>query len=332
MGLGSSSFKDAHILHYMKPYDNKLFVYLCNQDKFYSFSIFNKGQKFKFFAQESISLSSGSIYIIGGQTAINGAEYNFSNGQTNSSSLQTTNFVAKINLKKQKNFHIDISDMKPCRVLPEPRSSQLMIYSEPYIFVIGGYLENHTPTRTCRRFHREKRIWENISDISLTVSLTEPCGIAMKNFIYVFDTAVKSDLPRIYQYSIEVDSWMEILLHHKNRNVSIPQSFNCAVYQTAENELMIFSGVNPQDSLKGFYYTYNTETEEISEIIVNENCGHWKKEKQGDQNYVNSDLVHLKLGDRLVKSFRKSDKKLLELELLTENSIPGGFGCYSRNK
>lgn len=330
MGLASSSFKDTHILHYMKPYDNKLYVYLCNQERFYTFSIFNRSQKFRFYAQESISINTGSIYLVGGQMPPPSPEYVPESPDLGG--LQATNFVAKINLKKQKNFQIDLADMKPCRVLPESRSGHLMVATGTHIFIIGGYLENNVPTRTCRKFNTQKRSWENVSDINLTTTLTDPCGIAVKEFIYVFDTAVKSDLPRIYQYSIEIDSWMEVLLQHKNRNISIPKSFNCSIYQTQENELIILSGINSQEAPRGFYYTYDIATEGLSEITINDNCGHWKKEKQGNQNYVSSNFVYLKLGDRTIKSFRKSDKKFTEAELTTENSIPAGFGCYSRNK
>ena len=333
MGLfPSSDFKDTHILHSTKLGENKLHVYLPNRDKFYTFSIFNKGQKFRFFAQESISLPSGSIYLVGGQTASYEEDPYLADGIHNPSNLYTTNFVTKINLKKQNNFHIDITKMKPCQSLPEPRTSHLMIYQEPYIFIIGGYLEGNIPTKTCLKFHTKNKTWESISDITFAQQLIEPCGIAIKSFLYVFDTAGKANLPRIHRYSIELNLWIEILIQQKNKLISIPPSLSCSIYQTKEDEIIIFSGKNLPGSPKSYYYTYNITSEELGDIIVDDNLEQWKKEKQGNQNYISSQVIYAGLKDRKVKMFRKLEQKWMELELTPENVIVSDFGCCSRKK
>ena len=331
MGLfASTEFKDTHILHCTKFCDNKVYVYLPYQDKFYTFSIVNKEKKFRFFAQETITISSNSLYIIGGQTAPSEEDFHLLHSQNGTPNLYTTNFVAKINLKKHENFQVDLAKMKPCRVLPEARTSHLMVYSEPYIFVIGGYLERNVATRTCLRFHKKKKTWEYISELGFTNTLTEPCGLAIKDCLYVFDTAAKGGTPRIYKYSIELNSWMEILIQHRSKGLSIPPSINCAVYQVSDKELMILSGLSSQNSPKGFYYTYNIDTEELSDMNIDESLGHWKKEKQGNLDYVNSDMVYVRLSGRSVRAFRKSDRKWLEIEHKSENSVMGDFGCCSR--
>lgn len=332
MGLfQSNDFKDNHILHSIKTGENKLNIYLPTRDKFYTFSIFNQSKKFRFFAQESISLPSGSIYLIGGNTANYQDDPYLFDGIYNPSDLYTTNFVAKISLKKQNNFHIDISKMKPCQPLPEPRTSHLMIYEEPYIFVIGGYFEKNIPTKTCLKFHVKKKTWESISDINFAQHLIEPCGIAVKGFIYVFDTAGKANLPRIHRYSVDLNVWIEILIQQKNKMTLIPPSLSCSIYQIKEDDLIIFSGKNLQ-SPRGYYYTYNITTEELGDIIFDDNPEQWKKEKQGNQNYIASQVIYAGLKERRVKMFRRLEQKWMELELTPENVIVSDFGCCSRKK
>jgi len=330
--FSSTDFKDTHILHSTKVGENKLHIYLPTRDKYYTFSIFNKDQKFRFFSQESISLPSGSIYLIGGQTASYEEDPYIIDGINNPSNLYPTNFVAKISLKKQNNFQIDISKMKICKPLPEPRTSHLMIYQEPYIFVIGGYLERNVPTKTCLKFHTKKKIWESISDITFAQQLIEPCGIAIKGFLYVFDTAGKANLPRIHRYSIELNLWIEVLIQQKNKMISIPPSLSCSIYQTKEDEVIIFSGSNLPGSPRGYYYTYNVISEELGEIVTDDSLEQTKKEKQGNQNYIDSQVIYSGLKDRKVKMFRKLEKKWMELELTPENVIVSDFGCCSRKR
>lgn len=330
--FASTEFKDTHILHCTKFCDNRVYIYFPNQDKFYTFSIVDKDKKFRFFGQETISVSSHAIYVIGGQTATYDDDYVPYSGPNGSLNLYTTNFVTKINLKKHESFEIDISKIKPCRVMLEPRTSHLMIHKHPYIFVIGGYLEKNIATRTCLRFHTKQKTWERISELGFTNTLTEPCGLAIKDYLYVFDTVVKSGTPRIYRYSVELNSWMELLIQQKNKGISIPSSMNCAVYQVAENELMILSGLSSQASSKGFHYTYNIDTEEISDMTADESLGQWRKEKQGNLDYVNSDKVYVGLTGKSVKMFRKSDKRWLEVEHRSENNSVSDFGCCSRRR
>jgi hypothetical protein len=330
--LSSSEFKDTHILHYFKPLDNKLYVYVPRRDKFYSFSILNKSQKFRFYQQESIALSSGAIYLIGGQTISSNEDFRMSAVDRMPPNLGPTNFVTKINLKKHENFQIDIAKMKPCKLLPEVRSSHLLVHHDYYIYAIAGHVEKNVQTRTCHKFHIKKKVWERIADIGFSTSLTDLCGLSINGFIYAFDTAVKSDLPRIHRYSIELNSWIEILLNQRDNNLRIPPSVSCGAYQNKENEIIIFSGSNVQNKIKQYYYTYNLDSEELSPIILTENNSVPTKEKQANLNYTNSKNIYMRLNDRSVMLFKKTENKFAELELTAENAISNDFGCCSRKR
>lgn len=338
MGLfPSSEFKDAHVLHYPKFCDNKLFVYLPARDKFYTFSIFEQEKKYKFYGQATISTSSGNVFLIGGKTIHEPTEDDelLLEPYNSSPNLSISNFVTKINLKKHDNFKINLESMKPCRVLPEPRCMHLLVYVEPYIYVIGGEVPKTGPTKSCLKFHTKKRTWEKISDLTFGNKLIDACGVHLNDSIYVFDTAAKADFPRVHRYCIEVDQWMEILIHPRNRGLVVPPSLGCSAYQIADKQIMILGGLraNKDDKDKrGYYYIFDALTEEIRDFTYQEGISHWKKETQGMTNYVNSDVVYSRLSETSVKMFNKKNKKWDELRLISENTYGSHFGCCSRKK
>lgn len=329
MGIqNSANLKDSHIIHFMRFGDHKLYVYLPRQEKFYSFSVFQDGQKFRFFRQKSICLDSGSVYLIGGQTADSEGDQLLSPKEKSTLNLHPTNFVCKINLKHHKNFRVDISTTKPCPVLPEPRTSHLLVCSDQWIYVIGGCLENSVATQTCRKFHTKRKVWESVSSISFAKNVTELEGLAIKNFIYVFDTSVKSKLPQIHRYITDLDIWVEILFQQKNRLKSIPTSVISSLYQTNEDEILIFS--NDEVVSKGFYYTFNTKTEEMSDITIDENHLVIAGEKQANLNYTDSNDIFVQLNEHHIKIFKKHEKLWVNRELTIDNNPPtSDFGCCS---
>lgn len=337
MGIFSSSeFKEAHMLHYLKFCDNKLYVYFPSGDKFYTFSIFQNDKKFKFYAQGSISTKSGSIYLIGGKVMTNPLDDDIPiTTLDNNSTLSITNFVAKINLKKHRDFRIHLNDMKSCPPLPDPTFKHLMVNVGPYIYVIGGEVPETGPTRNCLKFHTKKKTWEKISELSLGSKIQEPCGIAIHDSIYVFDTAVKGNLPRVHRYFIMVDQWMEILIHPKTRGLTIPPSLSSSVYQISEKEVMVLGGVRvdrEDKDKRGFWFIFDFLTEEIKDLAYQDGLGQWKKESQGNTNYEGNDMVYGRLSERSVKVYDKFAKKWHETRLTPENTDSSAFGCCARKK
>lgn len=60
--------------------------------------------------------------------------------------------------------------------------------------------------------------------------LNEPCGIAVGESIYIFETAVKKNVPRIHKYSIEADSWSELIISLKHKTIEIPPTYSGSVF------------------------------------------------------------------------------------------------------
>ncbi len=340
MGLGSSNdFTDSYVLHYPKFCDNRLYVYFPERDKFYTFSIFQHGKKFKFYAQATISIPNEGIFLIGGQTVDDPLNEDDSpvTMEEASSRLSITNFVGKIDLKKQQNFRVDLDDASPCQNLPEPRYLHALVYSSPYIYVIGGEIAGKGLTQSCLRFHTKKKTWENISDISRNASLVEPCGIAIKDSIYVFDTAAKgSNFPKVYKYYIELDQWMEIFLHPRNKDLVIPPTLSSSAYQISDKQILILSGIKSDKEDKdkrGFWYVFDSLTEEIREFNYQEGISHWRKETQGNLDYEDLAMVYARVGDRSVKAFGKRGKRWVDMKLMPESNLYNNpVGCCSRKR
>jgi len=336
-GFSSKNFSGVHLIHFTQFYENKLYVYVPEHDHLYSFNIFQKGRKFRFFAQESISTNKGGIYLVGGQTLSAEDEDANLDPMSLGNHLKITNFVAKINLNKHENYSIDIDRLKPCRWLPDPRTAHLLVYSEPYIFVIGGYYEQNISTKSCLRFHTKKRVWEQICDIGFNTVMTEPSGLAVNNeYIYVFETAIQSNLPRVHKYSIQNDIWSEIIFQNKNKDLKIPPTLCCSVFHIADKELLILSGMrmdsqNPHEE-KGFYYIFNIETEQITDYKDDKIIDYWRKDRQGDVDYRKMQSVFARGGDGVVRELNKTKMTWTLNELSFEEIRSETNNCCARGK
>lgn len=319
-GSSAKQFTGDHILHYYSFLNNRLYVYFPEKDKFYNFEVYNKSAKFTFVGQETISLPSGSIYIIGGQVMNTEAPEEDEEKKTPDDflkDLQMTDFVAKINLNKQENNKIDLDRSKPCRCLPEPRTSHLLIYAKPHIYVIGGYLEGNIGTNTCLRFHTANKDWESIADIPVVGYMKEPCGIAINDAnIYVFETKLNRKIPLVHKYSVHRDEWVNIDVQEKTKGITIPPCFNCSVFQIDHNEVLILGGVMADTKQKNFYYKFDLKNETFTDPVDDHSRDVWSKERQGNLDYSNTQKVFTRLGDGVIKFFVKKDRawKIDDLE------------------
>lgn len=49
-----------------------------------------------------------------------------------------------------------------CEQLLKPRHSHSMLFKDPYIYIVGGIVDNQ-PTRNCKKFHVYDKMWCDIS-------------------------------------------------------------------------------------------------------------------------------------------------------------------------
>jgi hypothetical protein len=158
--------------------------------------------------------------------------------------------------------------------------------------------------------------------------MKEPCGIQMNDvYLYVFETLVQDFIPNVHQYAIENDVWKVLNIRDKNKDIRIVPTFNCSVYQISFKEILILGGTQTSGqynaSEKGFYYKYNTDTEEFSEPVDDESRDTWRPERQGNLDFSDKNIVYTRLGDAVVKQFH---------ELTEDKIVEEGNWCSSSRK
>lgn len=341
MGNQSSqeNFKGKRFLHSIEFMENKLMIFLCDSASIYTFELFLNNKKFRFFSQESISLQDGSIYFIGGRKC---HRDQFETGPTANSSLKlvTTDEVYRVNLNKHKRMQIEFSRSKPCNFLPEPRHDHLLLYAAPYIYVIGGQFADFTPARTCLRFHTKTKQWSSIRDFELPAStLVNLSGLCLNDTkLYVFNSNAKP-LPEIFQYDIEADIWMQMVINFKNKEMRIPPSINSFVYQIAPHKLLILSGEHliEQKKQEGYSYVFNIQDEKIEDYRTQRSIDVKIKGQQGTRDYQKEDMIYLNFGRKTAHLFDKqvllcSRVDVREADILSNRGDSLDFACCSRKK
>jgi hypothetical protein len=357
MGLAESKpYKNSKFLHYAVPNDNRINVFFPEKKLFKTFLIKKRDQDFSMEKYETLGVSTGAIYILGGlleKSDLNVLEDETPDGLTSpgrKSNVQfkksktcadgiPTNFVCKINLNKHNDKGIiDISERKGCKIMPEERWYHLSLYCNQWIYVIGGYIGGKQ-TNTCRRFNIKQKSWSPMQSIEFDEDgVVEACGISYgSNFLYIFDTAVNATAPIIYKYIIESDKWAKI---SSRNNQPITPSIRGNVYQITDTDLLIVGGYSPQiPGNKGSYYTFSITNEKYSTRIESTSALPLPvKDRQGDLNYSTEDLVYCGLENSKVRVFDKKtfdwSMEQLERNISSSGGGSGGlsFACCSRSR
>ena len=81
-------------------------------------------------------------------------------------------------------FHVSHVNLEQ---LENPRTEHLLVYREPYIYMIGGFIKGQN-VRSCQKFHLGEKIWVDFASIPFKEKLEYASAIACKNYIYVFDS------------------------------------------------------------------------------------------------------------------------------------------------
>lgn len=340
MGTQSSKdFKDKKFIHHYRFMENKLLVFLTETYTTLTFELFLNRQKFRCFAQETIALPSGAIYMIGGRNFCSNQVpedfHIFTNSRMN---MYITNEVYKVNLNKHTDMQIELSQSRQCKPLPEPRHGHVLLYVSPYIYVIGGQTPIG-PAYSCLRLHTKTKEWSNIQDFNMTSkALTNFSGVNVNDKkLFIFDNNA-FPLPNVYQYNIETDMWVHLIISYKNKNVQIPASINSSIYHIADSKLLILSGEHTNENRKqtGYSYFFDIEDERIEDYRAERTLDFMISDKQGARDFRKEDRVFVHFGKNAVDFFDKRlgicdkvdprDCDSLEAQDITR------FGCCSSRK
>lgn len=110
--------------------------------------------------------------------------------------------------------------------MPKPRTSHTMAFSDPYIYVIGGIVDN-LPTNTNLKYDIEDNVWSEIAQLGFSSNLSSPAIVTYGKYLMVFDCY--SDSQNIHRYQIDFDVWENIAFN--TPGFSIPKSLNATAFR-----------------------------------------------------------------------------------------------------
>lgn len=113
-----------------------------------------------------------------------------------------------------------------CEQLDRPRTSHSMSYLHPFIYVIGGIVDN-IPTHTCKKFNVVDGLWHNIASIGFYGTLSSPAVVGYDKYVLVFDCY--SEQQSIHKYQVDFDVWENI--HFNTPGFRIPKSLNSMAFR-----------------------------------------------------------------------------------------------------
>lgn len=110
--------------------------------------------------------------------------------------------------------------------LAKARTSHSMIFCDPYLYVIGGIIDNN-PTNSCVKLHVKDHVWTDMTSIGFYGNLSSPAVIAFGRHIYVFDCY--SEEQAIHKYQMDFDIWESIPF--ETPGFKIPKSLNSMLFK-----------------------------------------------------------------------------------------------------
>lgn len=110
--------------------------------------------------------------------------------------------------------------------LPKPRTSHSMAFIYPYIYVIGGIVDN-LPTKTNLKYDIEDNVWSDIAEIAFSSNLSSPAVVGYDKYLLVFDCY--SEKQQIHKYSVDFDIWENIPFN--SPGFKIPRSLNSTAFR-----------------------------------------------------------------------------------------------------
>jgi len=187
-----------------------------------------------------------------------------------------------------------------CEQLDKPRTSHSLIYRDPFIYMVGGIIDN-VPTDSCKRYHVKDKVWSDISSIKFYGALTSPAIIALEDYIYVFDCY--SETQTVFKYSIEYDTWENIPF--KTMDFTIPKSLNSTVFRFDSNQLMLMNGITENKEHSVYFFMYDMEKDMFTQERSDRKLIHPYKDRQGNRDYKSGDKIFCQLTEGKVKVFHK---------------------------
>lgn len=215
--------------------------------------------------------------------------------------------------------------------MPKPRTSHSMAFIFPYIYVIGGIVDN-LPTNTNLKYDVEDNVWSQIAPIGFSSNLASPAIVAYDKYIMVFDCY--SEKQNIHRYQVDFDIWENIPFN--TPGFSIPKSMNSTAYKYEANSILLVNGISESKDLGCRYYSYDIEKEVFNQERSDRKLEISVKDRQGNRDYTSTGKVFCQLNQEgQVKVFHSNSfywdiVQFYLVKISYQKFGKGDFGCTSK--
>lgn len=110
--------------------------------------------------------------------------------------------------------------------LPKPRTNHSMIFLHPFIYVIGGIVDN-LPTQSGLKYDIEMNVWSDIATVGFSGNLSSPAIVGYGRHIFLFDCY--SEYQCVHKYQTDYDVWENIPFN--TPDFKIPRSLNALAFR-----------------------------------------------------------------------------------------------------
>lgn len=258
----------------------------------------------------------------------------FAKAESWASHLASSNIVGHFELTEARAIRLTLQVDKG-EQLELPRTNHLLVYSDPWIYVLGGR-EDGEASGSCRKYHLDDNFFLDICSLDPTTVLRQPGAIAVGQTIYLFDA--QSETQTIYKYSMIFDVWEQISF--KTSGFSIPPSKGLSVFQSQSNTLLILNGNCEKDGQQMNYYLFSLEEDTFTQERSDRKLINFNEDCQGNRDYSKVKQLYTQLNDQQVKVFFKDTwywetinalllKVKKDKKLMPESNY---LGCCSKRK
>lgn len=214
--------------------------------------------------------------------------------------------------------------------MPKPRTSHSMAFIYPFIYVIGGIVDN-LPTKQNLKYDIEDNVWSDVAPIGFSSNLSSPAIVAYSKYILVFDCY--SETQNIHRYQVDFDVWENIAFN--TPEFKIPRSLNATAFRYDSNSILLVNGICQSRDESCHYYVYDIEKEMFIADRSDRKLEISVKDRQGERDYSSSGKVFSQLNaDGKVKVFHSSsfywDVLQMYLVRISKSKSVGFAGCLSK--
>jgi len=183
----------------------------------------------------------------------------------------------------------------PIKAMKLGRSGHALTYLDGYLYVIGGFSEDHEFTSRCERYNIRKDTWQEIASMNLPAN--NPCVCVFNDrYIYKFGGKINDDQlsNTIERYNPLLDRWIVINFEHPKKIGHDGEKFclysSAACCQISDSSIFVFGGTH-------INYSQKTASSFLVHIEKEEKDKKYNEEIKPSHRIVGFDLYPLPIAE-----------------------------------